>query len=687
LHQSERIIITDLTSVLSIKSLQGPIDFNINFNAFNQHFAFKGNTEKITDTIPFSAMLKLFGENIKINGVFTASDSSFSGEIKSNGNLKNLRKLIPDLKLPEGFIEEYEFSTMINANKEKISVDSVDLSFGDLKLTGSGVYSITKKEGYTNLNLNPGNIAISFIPNIAAESGEFSSKIHIHTQTIKPLLDSLKVNITPLAAAINQPFSLKTDCHYSGNKLNLKDIVFALGDINLKGLLGVRNLNNDSPIISYNLETNHASALFKAIKINLSVTINNIKVKGETAKRGDSFNTNLNQASLIIGPETINLNGNVDLTLNKNKPKIQANLQISSINLDRLIGMPKTQPSSKKAVSGKTNSSQPPTYGHWSKEKIDLSALQLLEGDFSFNLQKLTKGSLIFDNIKTKLEISKGNLNIAYVTGNLYGGSIKAAGQISGTARQPINFEASLKEAQLKNIVPENKKIKVTEGKFNLQANLSSEGDSEYAYMNNLSGNVEFNSANGRLSGVNLQKIVDSLMNIKNLQGVLNILDSAFAGGETAYKRLEGKTVIEKGVARLTQALLQAPHLEASANGSINIPQYSLDVTGSIKVDLKGLPVFSVRLYGPIDNPNHQLDTKALQQHLLQNVLPGIIDNIKNGKMKPKDILNQIIGGGSSKDKGSSPDQAQDDSQKNEYKDNNPASELIKQGLKGLFKK
>lgn len=71
----------------------------------------------------------------------------------------------------------------------------------------------------------------------------------------------------------------------------------------------------------------------------------------------------------------------------------------------------------------------------------------------------------------------------------------------------------------------------------------------------------------------------------------------------------------------------------------------------------------------------------------------------KNGKIKPKDILRQIIGG---TNKNANEDASEDDSEKNtdylseqpqdvlkdnKSSDDNPARQLIKQGLQGLFKK
>jgi hypothetical protein len=88
-----------------------------------------------------------------------------------------------------------------------------------------------------------------------------------------------------------------------------------------------------------------------------------------------------------------------------------------------------------------------------------------------------------------------------------------------------------------------------------------------------------------------------------------------------------------------------------------------------------------------LDNPQHKLDTKALQEHLIKNVLTNVIDNIRKNK-KPEDILKGIIGGGTGNDENSSK-QPVDPHPESTPSEQNPAKELesqVKKQLKGLFK-
>lgn len=179
----------------------------------------------------------------------------------------------------------------------------------------------------------------------------------------------------------------------------------------------------------------------------------------------------------------------------------------------------------------------------------------------------------------------------------MYGGRLDTSGQISSQNNQPAVFKATLKGADLKNITPQGSKIKVTQGKVNFDTDLKTKGNTQYQYVSNLFGNTKLTASNGKISGFDLQKVIDSLKKIKSLDSVLGMLNSSFSGGETTFKQLDVSTEIKEGIANITQFKLDVPSVDVLAIGNINLPKYTLDINSTVNVDVKSMPPLKVNIY------------------------------------------------------------------------------------------
>ncbi len=365
------------------------------------------------------------------------------------------------------------------------------------------------------------------------------------------------------------------------------------------------------------------------------------------------FEIALNKYDLTINNKKISLNGKANIDLSR-KPQVNLDLVTSEINLNGLSNQGNISNKGKEA-GGSQKTSLP-----WSQEKIDLSFLNEFDGIFIISIPRLIKAPLNMDAIKSKLQLANGKLNLETFSAHIYGGTIAASGHVVSKTGEVL-LSTELKEARLKDAVPDYKEIKIAEGNFNLSSKLQSLGTSEFQYVNNLSGNINMVGTEGKINGVNLQKILDGLNNINDLSSIVSLLDASFAGGQTAFNKLEA---------------------------NVNLPKYSVDVNSTVKIDRQKLPPFNVRLYGSLDNIQRKVDAKALKQYLVENVLTKVIDKIQGGKGGAGDILKNIIGGGQQPAPSSAHENSTGEKESNTMDPLKKATDkLLKKGLGDLFSK
>ncbi|WP_341761445.1 AsmA family protein [Candidatus Tisiphia endosymbiont of Thecophora atra] len=685
---------------LEIKNLHGPSDLACQFYSSGKHYDIKGNIEEKHGSIALTVNLNVLQEKVNLSGDFAYDNMTFVGQLKLEGAAKNLQSIFPDIPILHDLDHKLTFN--INSDKKSFKISSIDFTAGKLSATSNANFYFEDNKGDLSVKLldKPFSFATGFAYldqnlllnniNLIVDKANITGNIGIKDWD-KDLVISynLKISDIPTIASL---FG--------------KTLPVNLGDVLLKGeTIKQQNLLKTNSIIMLAKTTNNIKGTISLDKVikpaitiesfgdNLGQTIGQLttsspnKILGSyslsTQVEGDMteiIKININKFTVALKKNPVNFSGAVNINLTSAKPKILSDIKIASLNLDDLSDAPPN--------SGSTNSVQNVDNSvPWSKDTIDLSFLNKFDGDLTLTIQKIIKGSLIFDSIKTTMLLANGVLDIKSLNGNLYGGTLIATGKISSQINQPVSFKASIKDAELKNIVPQGGKIKVTQGVVNCVLDLKTKGQSQLQYVSNLFGKTTLTASNGKVSGFDLQKVLDSLKNIKDLQTILKMLDGFFASGETKFQKLAVDTEITEGIVNITHGTLDAPSSKVAVTGNINLPAYTFDTNSIITVDIKLMPPFKVRFYGYLNNPQHKLDTKALQQYLVKNLVNSVVNDVKKGK-KPEDILKDIIGVG--KDKKPTGEEVQNDqdrgSSTNGEQPTNKVKSTIEKGLKGLFK-
>ncbi|WP_316354930.1 AsmA family protein [Candidatus Trichorickettsia mobilis] len=748
LDKKAKTTLSNIDIDANISSFKGPIDFTSTFEIFEKKLDLKGKIDSLTDIIALMVELKLLDKKIILKGEIDAKDFSFKGDISSDGDLKNLNSIVPNLTLPAGLAQEYRFSATIQTNRDAITIKPINLTLGAIQLSGEGNYSLKQVGANLLLDVQPGQIGFKIEPVDQKAGGIFTSKIYAEAKTPQLFMAALKIQSVQISQFLSQAISLSAMLNYKDQDLLIQDIVVDIAKTKVKGKIGAQNWSS-KPVLSYDLKTDDVLALARLFGINLPIFPGLVQISGETTKDKELINTNTSitfaqmtsnikgdiaygqdtksnleiklagnnlhktlqlllqnnfnsylkafsfsglvqgdlskdikikfNSSIVANNETVTMIGDSSINLIKNLPNIALNLEASTINLDYFL--PPGSPSN--IGSNATDQRKVEPDKRWTEDKIDLSFLGKINADCNLAIKKIVKSSFVFDNIKVKVKLADHTANLVSLTGDLYGGQLSSNGSIAAVANQPFSLNASIKGARLKDITPDSQRFKVVQGTFNLDTALKSTGINQAQYINNLSGNINFDGINGRLNGINLQQVVDSLNNIKNIETVFSSLNNAFTSGETVFKKLEGSTIIKDGIAQITKLNVEIPGAAATAVGQINLPQYLLDVNSTITVDIKNMPAFQVHLYGALDSIQHKIDLDSLKKYIIQNVLGDVMKNVK-----PKNLLKNLIGGEKQRNDQEPPVQGTD--QVEENPDSNlspkkPLENLIKKGLNKIL--
>jgi len=695
---------------LEIKNFHGPDNLACEFYSTGKGYNIKGNVKEDKDVIVLNTNLDFSKEKINLSGNFDRNNMSFIGKLKLEGDAEIFREIIQDID--ENLSHKLTFD--ISADKKLVKITDIDITFGKLSAKGSSNYDIAPLEPIiTALKIE--KLLPAGILNKAFSFGASLSYLDQNLLLNDILLNIDKANLNGNFGIKNWDkdlsvsYDLKTNSLLAFASLLGLDLPVNIDDLQIKGetikakdliktdsiimVAKTTNIIKGNVILGHTIKpsltlvssgTNLGQSLGILLKSTPNTLLGNYSLS--TKIDGDSKNIieiHIDKSSFALKNTPLNITGLLSLNLTNTKPKISANLTIPSLNIG---GNPSSDSSPSNLKNGAKGRNPSHTH-HWSNDKMDLSFLNTADADITITIQKIIKGELVFDNIKTVLLLSNGVLDLKSLNGNMYGGRLEASGEISSQNNQPAVFKATLKGADLKNIAPQGSKIKVTQGKVNFDTDLKTKGNTQYQYVSNLFGNTKLTASNGKISGFDLQKVIDSLKKIKSLDSVLGMLNSSFSGGETAFKQLDVSTEIKGGIANITQFKLDVPSVDVSAIGNINLPKYTLDINSTVNVDVKSMPPLKVNIYGALDNPEHKLDTRALQQHLIKNVLTNVVDEIKKGK-RPEDMLKSIIGGISNK--GNSPETSPNNQEAAEpTEQRNPTKDLesqVKKGLQGLFK-
>ncbi|HEC28445.1 MAG TPA: AsmA family protein [Gammaproteobacteria bacterium] len=317
----------------------------------------------------------------------------------------------------------------------------------------------------------------------------------------------------------------------------------------------------------------------------------------------------MNISKLMIRLDDTTVKGSLSVS-NFSRLAIRYKFDIDQLDADRYLPPADKQP--EKQGSEKSGSSD--------QIELPFRMLRALDIDGSVFVGKLKATGLRSEDVKVTLNARNGLIRVYPASAKMYGGGYQ--GDISldvRTGTMAISMNERLSGIQASPLFKDIMDMDWIEGTANLNARLTSRGNSLRVIKSNLNGNAGFAFLDGSIKGVNIPlKIRQAYTRLKGLPPPP---DEAL---QTDFTSMKGTAVVRNGVIDNRDLDVQTPLLRVQGAGRIDLVRESMNylvkskVVGSLEgqggdplAKLKGVTI-PVRISGPFKRLSYKVELEDI---------------------------------------------------------------------------
>lgn len=331
--------------------------------------------------------------------------------------------------------------------------------------------------------------------------------------------------------------------------------------------------------------------------------------------------------------------GSLTIKNTGSKPIVSGRLTVNEIDLRSYM----PEPVEAEEASGGT------TELAWSKAPIDFSGLKALEVNFALKSSKLYFQDYEIGDTELNLSVRNNILTATLARMDLYGGT--GTGTVSfdtnpAAARAKATFALSNINAGPLMLAASGKDIIEGTGEFSF--GMDTAGKSQDALMRNLAGKGALTLRDGKLKGVNLNRMLQVLSAFTPQQKAASAETEATTAAETGtakstdFVEMGGTFDITSGVLRTSDFALVNDALSLAGQGRVDIGNQSIDMKlapGKRQDD--GGTNLKMKVQGPWNNIKYAPDFEDVIKGGLRDLILG---DSKDKETSPEgEIANQLL--------------------------------------------
>lgn len=213
---------------------------------------------------------------------------------------------------------------------------------------------------------------------------------------------------------------------------------------------------------------------------------------------------------------------------------------------------------------------------------LPLDTLRKLDVQADLGIGKLTIDKLPLENASLKATAKAGLLSLQELRGELYGGEFNATSQLDARPAVPLlTARKQLKRIPVEKLIEAQGEKAPLRGKLDLSADVRTQGNSQKAWVDALTGKANFSLSDGVLVDANLeQQLCQGIatLNRKSLSGEPR-------GKDTPFEELRGSLNFTNGVASNPDLKARIPGLTVNGYGDVDLRVLGMDYRVGIVIE------------------------------------------------------------------------------------------------------
>ncbi|WP_371231467.1 AsmA family protein [Pseudomonas sp. QE6] len=314
----------------------------------------------------------------------------------------------------------------------------------------------------------------------------------------------------------------------------------------------------------------------------------NTLTKLELSTRLAGTRNSLNLGDIKLKLDDSNFSGNLGIA-DFSKQAIRAQLSGDRLDLDRYLPgkaakaqeatsaarKAEVEATTSNAVQGDSPLPNAPTQQAWSDAPmLPVAKLRTLDLDVALQLGQLTLDKLPIENANLKLHGQEGLLNLDDMRGELYDGKFNATASLDVRQDVPLlKARKHIADVPVDRLLESQGQKPPVKGLLDLDADITTQGLSQKAWIDNLNGTAHFVLTQGVLLNANLEQQL--------CQGIATLnrkaLEGQHGGKDTPFRELQGNLTFRNGVASNPDLKASIPGLTVKGDGDIDLRVLGMD--------------------------------------------------------------------------------------------------------------